>query len=204
MNKNHHYVYISFSPNNAYIGVRSSKLPSNKDTYLGSGKFVKNNPDIEWKWVYGEYFSRKEAKQAERELLKFYNAADNPYFLNLTNDNSGCNYQNQEAREKISKANKGVQRPDMAGKNNIWFNSDRKGALNPMYGKAHCINTKKKISEARSSKIRYHFHHKEEGSFTVTQYELRKLFPELSCSGTSQIIRGKAPSYKGWRVLSVS
>lgn len=52
-------------------------------------------------------------------------------------------------REKISKANRGRKRPDMAGENNYFHGKKLSGKANGFHGKHHSVITRKKMSAAK-------------------------------------------------------
>lgn len=59
---------------------------------------------------------------------------------------------------------------------------------------------KEKLSIAFRSKEIIDFWHPEHGHVTCTQWELRRMFSELSASGVSQLCSGKQVKHKGWRL----
>lgn len=74
------------------------------------------------------------AKEKEIEFIKLYNSTDKKYGYNTTLGGDGCagRISSEESRRKMSENH-----------------SDVRGENNPMYGKKHSLETRKKISETR-------------------------------------------------------
>lgn len=150
MSKNH-YVYYSYEEwGRGYIGVRSTKLNPQEDTYMGSFRDETFKPTQ--KIILEEFKSRKEAMEAEILLHDFYEVGVNPHFANRAKQTSTLfdvegvfvgnkNYMHgkthsAEARRKISEHAK-----------------SRVGKKAAMYGKTHSAGARKKISEFRKTRV---------------------------------------------------
>lgn len=144
------FVYLWRNTENGMRYIGSHKGNTN-DSYIGSGIYFQRaynkNPDkFERTILYiGENFL-----EVEDELLKRYDVANNDSYYNLKNDAIGgwehCN--NDEIITKrgksISKAKKGIA-PSCSYR-------DKTGDNNPMYGKMHSDETKRKIAATRIGK----------------------------------------------------
>ena len=147
MTKNH-YVYYSYEEwGRGYIGVRSTKLDSCKDKYMGSFKDKSFKPTQ--KIVLQVFNTREEALNAEITLHNFYQVHTNPHFAN-----------------KAKQTSTGFNQESVNGR--VWWNNGKKrklcqecpgpeyrlgyfllGEKNPMQGKNHSEEAKRKISESR-------------------------------------------------------
>jgi hypothetical protein len=127
----HHYVYYSYEEwGRGYIGVRSCKCVPEKDTnYFGSFYDKTFKPSA--KIVLAEFFSRKEAQEAEIILHVFYKVDINPHFSNL-------------ARATSSKFVSSAPRSD----------AFKQQVSKRMKGRKLTPEHIKKVSEARSKKLK--------------------------------------------------
>jgi hypothetical protein len=149
MSKNH-YVYYSYEEwGRGYIGVRSTKLDPYKDKYMGSFKDKHFKPTQ--KIVLQIFDTREEAINAEIVLHNFYQVHVNTHFANKAKQTStGFN---QEGTGRRSWWNNGKERK---------FSQECPGPgytlgkflpneKNPMQGKKHGEEAKRKISEFRKT-----------------------------------------------------
>ena len=132
-----HYIYLTINNINGmkYIGKHYGELD---DTYLGSGKLLKQNILKYGKENFTKsilYVSENDIENSEKEkqFIALYNAVSNPLFYNIHEGGSGGNtiagYTSEEKevlRRKLSEINR--------GKNN------------GMYGKHHTEQTKAFLS----------------------------------------------------------
>lgn len=82
-----HYVYYSYEEwGRGYIGKRSSKVPPEQDSYLGSFKDKAFNPTQ--KIILGVFNTAEEALENEILLHNFYDVAKNPHFANQAKQTS--------------------------------------------------------------------------------------------------------------------
>lgn len=200
-----HYVYqiISMTPNEEgvcriYSGLRSCECNPEEDTeYMGSGIAIKGaiekyGRDKFMKLIIAKFDNREEAHDCEtawlekqfdfhgRDWTKFskfnYNLRMN------VNDNGG--FCSPEAREKMSTA--------------------QSGENNPMFGKQHSDETKKKLSGGN--------HHKFKGLVIGTKDNQTIVFcgtADMKARGfnqgnISQVINEKLPHHKGFVFIRTS
>lgn len=82
-----YYVYYSYEEwGRGYIGKRSSKVPPEQDSYLGSFKDKTFNPTQ--KIILGIFNTAQEALENEILLHNFYDVAKNPHFANQAKQTS--------------------------------------------------------------------------------------------------------------------
>jgi hypothetical protein len=82
-----HYVYYSYEQwGRGYIGKRTSKVPPEQDSYMGS--FTDRTFKPSHKIVLAEFKSAKEALLAEIALHHFYEVDINPHFANKAKQSS--------------------------------------------------------------------------------------------------------------------
>jgi hypothetical protein len=164
MNEAFLYQWIDKTTNKKYIGIHKGAVD---DGYICSSKvmleeYVKRPMDFQREILYLGSFDDMVMK--ETELLKNVNAAKNPEYYNMHNGDG--NFYNkghtEETKKKISKKNKGNSRPDLAERNRRGLSlttrkkisknhHDVSGCNNPMFGKTHSEETKKRISEKKKN-----------------------------------------------------
>ena len=142
-----HYTYeiINIINGKRYIGSRTCSGNPEDDLgikYFSSSKdkdFIKEQKEHPWRFRYkitGIYPTRKSAIQEEINLHEFFDVGINPEFYNKAKqtsigfDRSGCKH-NKASRIKMSISHIGIQ----------------SGENNPMYGRTHTVDSRKKISE---------------------------------------------------------
>jgi len=119
----YHYTYLLINKTDGrlYIGVRSSKIPPEKDNYMSSAKTVSNEYKLNCKKsILKTFNTRKEAISHEVYLHNLFDVAINPEFFNAAKqtstkfDTSGVkmgalrSYEvSEETRQKISNKLKG-------------------------------------------------------------------------------------------------
>lgn len=163
--------------------------------------------------------SEVDAKNKEVELIALYNSTDKNHGYNVTLGGEAMNgyIPPQEVREKISRANKGRKKPDTmrkrlsiaktgthaseeAKRNMSQNHADISGERNPMYGRNHSEETRRKISQTRKRLFA-------EGALTQPK-KVRppKLTPEERAKLLSERMSGENnPSYgKGLGVVQLS
>jgi hypothetical protein len=87
MEQRWHYVYYSYEEwGRGYIGKRSSKVPPEKDPYMGSFKDKTFKPTQ--KIIIDIFDTTEEALQCEILLHKFYDIDRNPHFANQAKQTS--------------------------------------------------------------------------------------------------------------------
>jgi len=87
MEQRWHYVYYSYEEwGRGYIGKRSSKVPPERDSYLGSFKDETFHPTQ--KIILGVFSTAEEAFENEILLHNFYDVAKNPHFANQSKQTS--------------------------------------------------------------------------------------------------------------------
>ena len=144
-----HYVYVIVNKKNLklYFGSHSWEGEGADPNYYGSGKIIKQAVK-----KYGKenfiiqpikfYNNVEECRNAEEELLKQYDIANNPYCYNIKNSAIGWDKglkHTEDTKRKMSEANKGEKHP-MYGK---------RGKDSPNYGKYHTEDAKRKMSQAK-------------------------------------------------------
>ena len=127
----YYYLYkiTNLLNDNFYIGRRMSLVPPNEDLYFGSGKRLKaaikkHGRENFKKEILSEYTSELELIESEKNIVN-YQLVKNVKCYNLAvGGYGGYTYyaervvkHTEESKAKISKANKGRKRPDVAIKN---------------------------------------------------------------------------------------
>lgn len=131
----------------------------------------------EWQHeIVSTNLSSIEAKQMEQELIAKYKSSNNKYGYNIS-PGGECPKHSEETKKKISESKKGTHASERArlnmsnaqkrrwdkdardeiskrytGEGNPMYGVHRYGDLNPMFGKTHSDDAKKKISESNSGK----------------------------------------------------
>lgn len=167
-------LYMHIFPNNkVYIGITKYKV----EYRWNSGKGYQRQPYIykailKYGWDNIEHIvlldglTEKQAKQKEKEYIKFYKSNDKNYGYNLTDGGDGTvgatysQIRNEklsnslkghivkiETREKLRQFNLGRKATEETKKK---MSMKRKGENNSFYGKRHTQETKMKISQMRS------------------------------------------------------
>lgn len=134
------YMTVNMVNNKKYIGMCKNTHSKN---YLGSGKILKDaikkyGKENFKRIVLEECQTFEELSKAEKRWIEHYDAVENQEFYNLTDGGFGGNsnsmkeyWSNFDSDERKKVRN--WKKPDMSGKNN------------PMFGKQHSEETKKKI-----------------------------------------------------------
>lgn len=166
------------SPEKYYYGFRKSSDPRNDINYLSSSLFVKRAVK-----KFGKQFFRKkilkifetkiEAMEHEMFLHNRLNVAFHPKFFNRYNQ-SRCGFNGSYLKgktyeeilgEERAKELREKRRKDAKNKNNS-------GSNNPMFGKRHSEEMKKKLSEERTGSKHPTF-----GWFWITDGKISKKVP---------------------------
>ena len=132
-----HYVYVIVNKINLklYFGSHSWDGNGMDPNYYGSGKIIKQavkkyGKDNFIVYPIKFYDTIEECRQAEEELLKKYDIANNPYCYNIKNGAIGWTSE------------------DMTGEKHPLYG--KRGKDSPMYGKHHTEETRRKISQANN------------------------------------------------------
>lgn len=96
-----HYVYYSYEEwGRGYIGKRSSKVPPEHDSYLGS--FTDKTFRPTQKIILGVFDTVEEALRNEILLHNFYDVAKNPHFANKAKQTSSGFYWSGDVTKILS------------------------------------------------------------------------------------------------------
>ena len=212
-----HYVYVIVNKINLklYFGSHTWDGEGLDKNYYGSGKIIKQavkkyGKDNFIVYPIKFYDTIEECRQAEEELLKKYDIANNQYCYNIKNGAIGWtsedmkgeknpNYgkhHTEETRQKMSQASKGENNP-MYGK---------RGKDSPMYGKQHTEETRRKISQANKGEKhpmygkrgkgtpRYGKHHTEETRNKLALANIGENNPMFGRTGEKSHLYGRTLS----------
>lgn len=157
MEERSYYIYKHTSPyGKVYIGMTCQE-PIKRWKY---GWGYKNNHHFDsaiqkYGWDNFEHeilftgLTQDEASIKERELIEKYKSNNPEFGYNISSGGYGGREgvpQSDEAKRKVSEANKGR----FAGEKNYFYNIHRCQEENPFYGKHHSEETKAKLSNLRS------------------------------------------------------
>ena len=142
------YIWRNAKNKKKYIG---SHKGTPDDGYIGSGilfmrAYKKNPSDFSRQILY----SGEKYRKVEAYALRIFNAANNDAFYNLKNYAIG-GWEHVNNEETIKKRNKTIS----IKKKGVYpehLKYDKSGKSNPMYGKKHSQEAKKKMSLARNGK----------------------------------------------------
>lgn len=214
----YHYVYqiISLSPNEEgvcriYSGLRSCECLPEEDDYMGSGHAILNainkyGREKFMKLIIAKFDTREAAHECETAWLSKqfnFHGRDwkkfNKFHYNLRlNENSRDGfYSSPETREK--------QRAAMIGKMDGAKNPNfgKTGENHPFFGKQHCEETKKKMSESKIGAQHNLFKGLSIGTNKDNQTIVFCGNKDMEARGfnqgaISQVINGARPHHKGF------
>ena len=162
-----HYVYVIVNKLNLklYFGSHSWSGEGLDPNYYGSGRIIKKAVNKYGKdnfIVYPIQFypTVEECRNAEEELLRKYDVANNPYCYNIKNGAIGWTSEDvkgennpmygkhfsEESRKKISQSLKEKTKSEEHRKK---MSQSKKGEKHPMYNKHHTEETRKKLSQSK-------------------------------------------------------
>lgn len=162
------YCWTNIENLKIYVGVHKG-TPT--DGYVCSSKLMleeyNKNPNIFTRQIIAEG-PYELMRNLESKILQSANVAGDNRYYNMHNSDGKfyLKQHTEETKKKISVGHKGKKRPDLAERNRLGMSEDTKKKLsdqaklrlkntpNPMTGKSHTDNTKKKISLANKGKIR--------------------------------------------------
>ncbi len=142
MSDRKYVVYKHTSPSGkVYIGI-TSRTPEARwrggKGYRRHTRFGRTVKKYGWEnfahEILAEILSADEAKNAEMVLIKFYNSTNSKFGYNATLGGDGCTgcFPSDESRQKMSK-----------------HHADIRGVNNPMFGKNHTPEARRKMSETK-------------------------------------------------------
>lgn len=142
MNDRKYVVYKHTSPSGkVYIGITSRKPEERWRCGRGYRRHTRFGGAIQkYGWenfkheILAENLSADEAKNAEMEFIKLYNSTNSKFGYNATLGGDGCSgcLPSEESRQKMSK-----------------HHVDIRGANNPMFGRNHTPEARRKMSETK-------------------------------------------------------
>lgn len=131
-NKFNHKVYVGITSTTVYRRwCNGSGYKHNKYFWRAIQKYGWDK-GFEHYIIY-DYLSKEEAEYLESELIKTFNSTNHKYGYNIASGGGIYGKHSEETKRKISKDHKGKY----------------DGCKNPMYGKHHTIETRKKMSKNR-------------------------------------------------------
>jgi len=163
------YSWRNIITNQLYIGWHKGDV---NDGYICSSKIVlqeyKNNPTIFERYIISRG-TRDQMVSLEATLLKAVDAKNNNDYYNQHNGNGKftLKFHSEEAKLKIGNGNRGNKRPDVIARNKSEFGNGRTeehrrklserastyvGDKNPMYGRNHSLESRKKMSDSSIGK----------------------------------------------------
>lgn len=157
------YVYLIKDHFTHKVYVGQSKVLTKINSYLGSGKLIKqivlNRPQHLEKIILGFCESKKELDDAEKICIEFFQSNNERYGYNITYGGRGVNYQRtKEHSKKISVALKGRK---LSEKQKAQISNFQKGkTLEEKLGKEKAEIVKRKISSALKNRT-FSRHHRE-------------------------------------------
>ena len=188
-----HYVYVIVNKINLklYFGSHSWDGNGMDPNYYGSGKIIKQavkkyGKDNFIVYPIKFYDTIEECRQAEEELLKKYDIANNPYCYNIKNGAIGWTSE------------------DMTGEKHPLYG--KRGKDSPRYGKHHTDATRKKMSQAKKGEKhpmygkrgkgtpRYGKHHTEETRNKLALANIGENNPMFGRTGEKSHLYGRTLS----------
>lgn len=176
----HYYIYLTTNliNNKKYIGKRICHCDIQSDTYIGSGKILKQAIQKYGKENFHKEIleicqSEQEYNEAEKRWIKYFNAVEDEDFYNIAFGGDGGNTYgglNESELERI----RAIKRQQTSGVNN------------PLYGTTHSEETRKKISE----KLKDYYRKTGRGPTSGKFGEKNKLSKTIICVETNEIFIG--------------
>lgn len=149
---NYFYKTVNLLNGRYYYGIRSTNIHPNKDSYLGSGKVIKEairlyGKESFKKEVINHYPSRLEASWHEQMIVTDELIKD-PQCYNIRTGGENGYIQSEETRLKIKKANTGKKHSEET----LQKQREEKRLNPPFKGRKHSEESKQKISDGNTGK----------------------------------------------------
>jgi len=144
-----------------YVG-RHTGTPD--DAYVGSGKYFRRaymkygrqsfvKEILEWVEDVGE--KHEVIKDREQYYLNHFNAAENDGFYNISPNSHGGHHGHDTSGENNGMYGKThPNHKPLFGANNGMYGVIRLGYLNPMFGKTHDVDSRRRISEGAKKQVK--------------------------------------------------
>lgn len=156
-----YYVYKHTSPSGkVYIGITGRKpeyrWKSNGTGYRSQTYFYRAIQKYGWDnfkhEILFENFTKNEAEMKERELIAYYKSYDANFGYNIDLGGNSIGKRSEATKKKLSEAHKGKSYHDITPETRRLLSEMNSGENNPMFGRRHSDDTRKKMSIDRSGK----------------------------------------------------